>query len=122
MRVIDRLTTYLQSKGISAYSFERTCQVANGYLRKQEKGKGSIGSDILERIIREYADLSLPWLLNGTGDMLVEKEHQVQESQHKYTKDDQLSSLLERIRLLESSLADKEKIIAMLEKQLSGLS
>ena len=57
MRIIDRLAQYLAYKKITAYAFERTCQVANGYLKKQLKGKGSIGSDILLRIYNNYLDL-----------------------------------------------------------------
>ncbi len=116
MRIIDRLMAYLRARGISAYSFERSCAVANGYLRKQEKGKGSIGSDILERIIVQYRDLNLNWLLSGKGEMLIEKEHQVQESQEIYTREEHIRALADRIRLLESALADKEKIIDLLER------
>lgn len=125
MRIIDRLTKYLEYKNISAYAFERTCQVANGYLKKQQKGKGSIGSDILERINKNYFDLNLLWLVTGEGDMLdaeaSDKELRrltLQEERNYYTKDEKIKFLEERVVLLESSLADKEKIIAMLEKQL----
>jgi beta-galactosidase beta subunit len=121
MRVIDRLLKYLAYKRITAYSFERTCQVANGYLKKQQKGKGTVGSDILERIHRNYFDLNLVWLISGRDEMLVEPgenkevKNQLQEEKHYYTKDEIIQFLSERISLLERSLADKEKIIDMLE-------
>ena len=122
MRIIDRLIEYLQYKGITAYSFERTCQVANGYLKKQQKGKGSIGSDILEKIYKQYVDLSLTWLISGYGEMLDMRGEQdminlLQEDKHYFSKDERIKILSERITLLEAALADKEKIIAMLEKQ-----
>jgi transcriptional regulator with XRE-family HTH domain len=123
MRIIDRLLQYLAEKKITAYSFERNCKVANGYLKKQQKGKGSVGSDILERIYKNYLDLSLIWLISGEGEMLVDTENiagrqVLAEKKQYYTKDEHLQHLAERIALLETSLADKEKIIALLEAQL----
>ena len=112
---------YLLNKGITAYSFERTCQVANGYLKKQQKGKGTVGSDILERIHRNYADLNLVWLISGKEEMILENRENeeiknlLQEEKHYYTKDEMIEFLTGRITLLERSLADKEKIIHMLE-------
>jgi beta-galactosidase beta subunit len=126
MRIIDRLVKYLEQKKITAYSFERTCQVANGYLKKQQKGKGSIGSDILERIHKNYFDLNLVWLITGEEEMLYAdsgdretKRLLLQEDKNYYTKDEMIKFLQERVLLLESALADKEKIVAMLEAQLS---
>lgn len=125
MRVIDRLAKYLEYKNISAYSFERTCGVANGYLKKQIKGTGAIGSDILERIHKHYFDLDLVWLIAGEGNMIdldaTDKETRrllLHEDKQYYSKDEIIKNLQERVALLESSLADKEKIISLLETQL----
>jgi transcriptional regulator with XRE-family HTH domain len=122
VRIIDRLIQYLEHKRITAYSFERTCQVANGYLKKQQKGKGSIGSDILERIHRNYFDINIAWLVTGEGDMTlseasdrVTERLMMQEERQSYIKKEMIQLLQEQIKLLESALADKEKIIAMLE-------
>jgi hypothetical protein len=88
MRIIDRLTKYLRQKAITAYSFERRCQIANGYLKKQVKGKGSIGSEILARIYHHYPDLNLLWLISGEGEMLLPENeiralnHQVEEEKN----------------------------------------
>ena len=126
MRIIDRLIKYIEHKKITAYSFERTCQVANGYLKKQQKGKGSIGSDILERINKNYFDLNLVWLITGEEEMLYQdnedrknKRLLLQEDKNYYTKDEMIKFLQERVTMLESALADKEKIVALLEAQLA---
>ena len=70
MRLTDRLLEYLAYKEITVYAFEKTCGVGNGYLGKQSKGKGSVGSDILEKIGDHYPDLNLGWLITGKGKML----------------------------------------------------
>ena len=122
MRIIDRLTKYLNQKLITAYSFERKCQVANGYLKKQVTGKGSIGSDILARIYEQYPDLNLIWLITGKGEMILPEgderraDNQVEEEKYSYSKDEKIQLLNDRITLLESSLSDKKRIIDLLEK------
>lgn len=118
MRIIDRLARYLDYKRISVYSFERNCQVANGYFKKQQKGKGTVGSDILERIYKKYDDLNLHWLVGGEGGMIrddVETRLLMEESKQYYSKDEMIQFLNDRIALLQKALTDKEKIIYMME-------
>lgn len=128
MRLIDRLYQYLQLKNISPYNFERGCGIANGYLKKQTKGRGTIGSEILEKISEKYLDLSLTWLITGRGSMLHEanysyeanttEDHRLKDDKPMYLTDERTVRLLrEKIMILENSLADKEKIIRLIEKQ-----
>jgi hypothetical protein len=128
MRLIDRLHEYLVFNGITAYAFENTCQVSNGYLGKQLKAKGSVGSDILERVKDNYTDLSLVWLVTGKGHMLLsppasQNEHissELKEEQQLYftSKDEVIKLLNKQIAKLETTIADKEKIIQLLESEL----
>lgn len=123
MRVIDRLNQYLEFQRISPYAFERTCTLANGYFKKQLKGKGSIGSDILEKIGKSYPDLSLEWLLSGKGKMFVEHTYplpiepiRVAEERTPYSLQEHIIRILsEKCLILENALADKEKIIRLLD-------
>lgn len=99
--------------------------MSNGYLKKQIKGKGSIGSDIIEKIVSKYNDISLIWLLTGKGKMLADNysgpEMQLAEEVNSYSSSEHTISILrEKITFLEKSLADKEKIIRLLEAQISG--
>ena len=129
LRVIDRLYLYLKQKSISAYAFERTCGIANGYLKKQFNGGGTVGSEILEKITGKYSDLSLIWLITGEGRMLttgnvihIAENQQVQEEENNYPSYDHIIRLLkEKIVVLEISIADKEKIILMLENQMGKI-
>ena len=124
MRIIDRLTKYLEYKKITAYSFERNCKVANGYLSKQRKGKGTIGSDILERIYQSYSDLNLTWLVAGEEDMLLKiprGQSYFAEPVQGYAREETVRHLHDKIQMLEQSLIDKEKIILLLEER-EGIS
>lgn len=125
MRLIDRLYQYIEYKELSFYGFERGCGMANGYLKKQHKGKGTVGSDMLEKIHKSYIDLNVMWLLTGEGPMLEEapetNEQQVEEGGYMISKDDIITLLREQVSILEKSLADKEKIILMIEGKLRKL-
>ena len=128
MRLIERLYQYITYKELSFYAFERGCGMANGYLKKQYKGKGTVGSDMLEKIHKNYIDLSLMWLLTGEGTMLEESgespgQPQADEGESGYmiVKEDIITLLREQVAILEKSLADKEKIILMLEGKLRKL-
>ena len=128
MRLIERLQDYLVQSNITAYAFEHTCGLSNGYLGKQLKGKGAVGSDILERIKENYTDLSIVWLVTGRGKMFVTIPDnssnvyttELEEEQKLYfTSKDEVIKLLNRQQArLEGIIADKEKIITLLENQL----
>lgn len=119
MRLIERLYQFIEYKGLSAYAFERSCEFSNGYLKKQLKGGGSVGSDILEKIHQAYPDLSLIWLITGKGNMIFSDEpsQEANDQGTSYVSDgDEVVHLLkDKIKLLESSVADKEKIISLME-------
>ena len=128
MRLIERLQDYLVHSNISAYAFEHTFGLSNGYLGKQLKGKGAVGSDILERIKENYTDLSIVWLVTGRGKMFVTippnssnvYTAELEEEQKLYftSKDEVIKLLNKQQTKLEGIIADKEKIIALLENQL----
>ena len=127
MRVADRLHQYLTHKNLSPYVFEKTCGIANGYLNKQTKGKGTIGSKIVEKITAKYKDLNVTWLLTGEGQMLATRFYvqsnqisTVAENETAYeTQQNTIKALREKILILENALADKDKIIKLLEQQIS---
>jgi hypothetical protein len=128
MRAIDRLHEYLTKKNMSPYNFEKNCGLANGYLNKQTKGKGTIGSEIIERITEKYKDLNITWLLTGNEQMItsrlyIQSDHisTLAENESVYAGHEQtIKALREKILILENALADKEKIIKLLEHQLSS--
>lgn len=75
-RVIDRLLTfikYLKESGNdikSAKAFEEKCGLSNSYIANIKKGNGSVGSDMLSKIIFAFPKLNIEWLCSGNGEML----------------------------------------------------
>lgn len=103
--------------------FERTCGLANGYLKKQHNGKGTLGSEIIEKISANFPDLDLVWLLTGKRQMLADPTYMVSAEPQRLSEEDPtylsreqlIENLKEKIRILENALADKEKIIRLME-------
>jgi hypothetical protein len=110
VRLIDRLNKYLELQGISPFAFEKACGLANGYLGKQLKGKGSVGSDILEKIANRYPELNLVWLITGKGKIQV-----------KVSKDKESESSGMELKDVEAIYNAHDKIIEAFQEQLDVL-
>lgn len=125
MRLIDRLQKFVDFKNLSPHAFELECRISNGYISKQTKGKGGIGGEILLKIGEKFKELNLMWVLTGEGEMISPPPSnknglpvlEMQEGEHVYLSSRQeiIQLLKEKIVLLEGTIADKDKIIAMLE-------
>ena len=126
MRLMDRLYRYLTYKSISAYAFEHTCGLSNGYLGKQLRGKGNIGSNVLGKIKIHFPDLNIHWLVTGQGNMKTnlyaigaeETLDQLNEIGPNYLSLQValIHSLQQQIQQLEQTIADKDAIIFLLER------
>lgn len=103
MRLLDRLYQFLNENAISAYEFEHTCGLSNGYLGKQWRGKGSVGSAVLEKIRLNYPSLDIHWLITGEGTMQP-------------LSDELIKSYHKQIQQLEQLVADKDAIIYLLQQ------
>lgn len=68
--MLNRLKQYIDYKGLTVASIERTLGMANGTLAKPIRNHTAIGSDKLENILAFCPDLSLTWLFTGRGEML----------------------------------------------------
>ena len=73
----ERIIKYLDYKGITKYKFYKDTGLSNGFLDKE----GAIGSDKCEKISYQYSDLSLEWLITGTGEM-IKNEKKMSSSEH----------------------------------------
>lgn len=69
--VAKRLSDYIGAKQISYYAFENSIGASRGAISKAVKDNKSIGSHILENILRVYPDINPAWLLTGVGSMCI---------------------------------------------------
>nr|WP_297691009.1 hypothetical protein [uncultured Eudoraea sp.] len=69
-KTIDRLMQFIKYAGLSARQFDLSIGASNGYTLRMKKNNASIGSDVIENILRVYPQLNVVWLITGEGDML----------------------------------------------------
>ena len=125
MRPIDRLYKYLNYSKLRPSSFEHSSGISNGYLNKQFKGKGTVGSDIIEKIHRSFPDLNMTWVLTGKGTMIVKTDNDPvvgvlkQEEMPVSARDEVVILLRKQLAVLEAAVQDKDRIITLLEEQLA---
>ncbi|MFK7749836.1 MAG: hypothetical protein AB8B65_15685 [Kordia sp.] len=74
MKIIDRIILFIKHKNLSMRAFDKSISVGNGYTSKQSKSSASVGSDVLEKIIDVYPELSPLWLLTGKENMIINLE------------------------------------------------
>ncbi len=68
--ITENIRKYLDFKGISINKFSQEIGVSNSYFNKQFKENGSVGSKIIQEIVKIYEDINPTWLLTGKGEML----------------------------------------------------
>jgi len=74
LKTIDRLMQFINYAGLSARKFDISIGASNGYTLRMKKNNASIGSDVIENIVRVYPQLNLVWLITGEGKMLKDGE------------------------------------------------
>ena len=70
--VSKRVGEFIEASGISYYAFENSVGASRGAISKAVKEEKSIGSNVLEKILAKYPQLSPEWLLTGKGNMLTD--------------------------------------------------
>lgn len=69
MTVKDRILTFIESTGVKKGEFFNKFGLAPSNFRGQSKQTG-LNSDTIVRILTEYPQLSVEWLMAGRGEML----------------------------------------------------
>lgn len=77
LKTIDRLMQFIRFAGLSARQFDLSIGASNGYTLRMQKNNASIGSDVIENILKAYPQLNVVWLITGEGEMLKENEEEL---------------------------------------------
>jgi len=129
MKIILRLKQFIEYKGIAMRQFDAEIGAANGYIGKQIKNEASVGSEIIQKIVSVYPELSLEWLITGDGTMLkpsggihdggktsdhvVVSDKMVSENEHLKAelsaKNSQIADLRDHISTLKTQLSECQK-------------
>lgn len=69
-KIIYRLQEYVKYKGITLNQVAVVIGVSNSYFSKMANSGGSLGEDIIRKILLFYDDLNSDWLIIGRGKMI----------------------------------------------------
>lgn len=72
-KTVHRIMQLISALNMSARQFDISIGTANGYILRMRKNNASVGSDVIERIVKEYPQVNLVWLITGKGDMFIEE-------------------------------------------------
>lgn len=75
-KTVHRIIQLISELKLSARQFDISIGTANGYILRMEKNNASVGSDVIERIKKEYPQVNLVWLITGKGDMFISEQPQ----------------------------------------------
>jgi len=73
-KTIFRIFEVIEHLGLSARKFDISIGAANGYSLRMKKNNASVGTDVIERIIKQYPKINLVWLITGKGTMFIEEQ------------------------------------------------
>ncbi len=119
-----RIIQYLDLKDISKYEFYQKTNIPNGILSQ----KGGISEENILKFLSYFKDVNPTWLLTGEGEMLrmpLSQQHgqpPPKAVQKEEPKPPGCPLCAEKERVIakqEQIIKDKDKIIALLEGQLS---
>lgn len=115
MTAVERLFQYFDFKGIKYTPAERELNLSNGYLGKMRARGASIGSEIIEKIILKYPDISPEWLLTGAGQMLRGNESII-------SSEEKPAGPCLQCELREEIINEKNEVIALLKDKIRSLN
>lgn len=67
MTTKERLKEFVSKQGLGQNAFEKKVGIAIGYLASKSV---SVTSDTIEKVIENFPNLNLDWLITGEGDMI----------------------------------------------------
>lgn len=127
--VKGRLKDFCKMLNINISQFEKSLNVANGYVNSISR---SIGIDKLALIVEKYPNINIEWLLLGRGSITKDgkniainqdiKDNSNNIKGHNNIIDQHKSESIETTIILKQIIEDKDKIITTLTEELKEKS
>lgn len=111
MGIIDRILQIPEYYKINTSEFSKIVGVSNGYFAKQKPKEASVGSKILEKIVKTYPEVNTTWLLTGEGEIFKTKtpKNVIKEN------DNRNDNIFDNKPKLQKTLSNKEEEIRQAE-------
>ncbi|MFP2994553.1 hypothetical protein ABN763_01525 [Spongiivirga sp. MCCC 1A20706] len=121
MKTIDRIMLFIKHMKLSARKFDISIGASNGYTLRMHKNNASVGSDVIEKILKVYPRINLVWLMTGKGEMFLPAEE--------FATSEVAPSIIEQIvneridaRMIEERKQLKKEIIAEIDQEIKANS
>lgn len=72
--MVDRIRELLSARQLTPTQFADTIQVSRPVISHILSGRNKPSLEVVQKIVAAFPEVSLVWLLNGTGTMLAEAE------------------------------------------------
>lgn len=105
MGIVERILQIPNYYNLNVSEFSKIVGVSNGYFAKQKTNDASVGSKILEKIVKTYPEINTSWLLTGEGGIFKTKTPKIliKENDKENDKD------FDKERKLQKSLSNDEE-------------
>jgi transcriptional regulator with XRE-family HTH domain len=118
-----RIKEILLKKGISQGELADKWKVSRQYINAILSGNGSIGIKLINKLIDEFPDLNLNWLLTGKGVMFFESRNTMKEPEAEYSANsDLLKSKEEIVQVQRDYIEQLKDTVKKLEKEIIDLN
>ena len=124
MSINERVKQILTTKNISAAQFAKALDVSPQYVSKLIND-GSVGLNVVNKIIELFPDVSSDWLIAEKGSMYKDSplfSGHASEPEVKYGACQECEKLKKEIEHLKERLKDKEEMIEILKGQKKCIS
>ena len=112
----ERLKTMLEMLKMTQLEFGETCDINPAYINQMITGTRPVSEKTALRIKEHYQKMNLQWLLYGDGDMFMNEEQEVRETEPEYVQEP--AGLF---RGAEQVINDLRKKISDIERRLEAL-
>jgi len=110
--ILDRIEQFAENQGVKIGAFEKKIGASKGVLSRAIAQKTDIQAKWLVKIVENYPQIDANWLLTGEGSMY--RTPGVMNEAPPPDRD-------EVVRLLREKVADKQRIIDLLEEKVEAL-
>jgi len=118
-KAIHRLGQFIKHVGLSARQFDLSIGAGNGYTLRMIRNSASIGTDVIETVLREYPQLSVVWLITGEGEMLKPNKEVANFDQLSIEKQQRIEKLIE-IKMKKQHQKELKSLIGNINKEIDS--
>lgn len=100
---IERLSEYMQIKGLNDNRVTVECELSRGLLGQARSGKCDLSNKTVNKILKKYQDINPIWLSSGYGEMFLDVAENVD-----------TKTINEQLLLKRKMLKLKQEVLAMM--------